>query len=104
MRGVVGKFATGHLDAHGTEIRQLANRLAKQAGHDGSCELGPDLAQAHEQAAARVTELTQAQRDLNHAADVLGDLAPNGNMMNDQFVKALDSVQQTPEGKFRFKE
>lgn len=106
MQSVVSKIPSGTQDAHGTDGRMIANRLAKKAGRDlEALRNSPELAQTHEFAAAKVTELNQAKNLVFDTADSLGDLAPNGiTLHNTMFITALESVQQDSAGNFIFKE
>ncbi len=104
FQGVVNLIPHGAQDSHGTDARQVANRIARQASADlQSLATTPELTAAHELAAAKVAELNAAQAQAEDAAEVMG--TPVNLIMPIYAIeKALSTVQQDRDGNFVFQE
>jgi hypothetical protein len=102
FQGVLSLIPQGAQDSHGASARLLCNRITQQAAADlVTLQTSPELTKAHEEAAVKVAELQKSKNMLYEAAGVLGDLAPNENMLNSRFIDALATVQNE-NGQFKF--
>jgi hypothetical protein len=102
FKGVVNFIPRDAQDKHGTDARQVANRIANQAAADlQSLAITPELTAAHELAAAKVAEFNAAQAQAEDAAEVMGTPV-NLIMPLSAIEKALSTVQQDRDGNFIF--
>ncbi|MCE5209885.1 MAG: hypothetical protein LLG42_16475 [Chloroflexi bacterium] len=97
MKAALSKFRGDVMDPDFLAI----NRIGKQAEQD-LIELrnSPELEQTRTKTAEAVKTINTLKNRLFEAADSLGYVNPNGTLRSTPFIKALERVQQTPDGEF----